>query len=97
MHDGGEGVVAAGGHVDVIVGVHGLLAAHFSSQQLDGAVGDDFVGVHVALRAGSRLPDYEREVVDEFEACDFLCGLDDCVADFGVQAVGHVDFCGGAF
>ena len=33
--------------------------------QLDGAVRDDLVGVHVRLRAAARLPDAQRELVIE--------------------------------
>ena len=63
VHGGGVGVVAALALVDVIVGVDGRLAAELSAEQLDGAVGDDLVGVHVGLGAGPRLPDHQREVV----------------------------------
>lgn len=84
VHDGGEGVVGGGAHVDVVVGVDGLLAAHGAAEDLDGAVGDDLVGVHVGLGAGAGLPDDEREVVDELERGNLLGGLDDGLAQLGV-------------
>ena len=62
VHGGGEGVVAALGHVDVIVRVDRSLTAKLSTQQLDGSVGDDFVGVHVGLSPTARLPDDEGEM-----------------------------------
>jgi len=87
MHDGWEGIVGASGHVDVVVGVDWLLAAHLSAEDLDCSVGDDFVGVHVGLGAGAGLPDDEREVVNELEGCDLFSGFDDCVADLGIWGV----------
>lgn len=47
MHYGWEGVIGGGGHVDVIVGVDRTFAAHGAAEDLDGPIGDDFVGVHV--------------------------------------------------
>jgi hypothetical protein len=84
VHDSGEGVVGRGAHVDVVVGVDGLLAAHGAAQDLNGAVGDDLVGVHVGLRAGAGLPHDEREVVDELERGNLLGGLLDGLAQLGV-------------
>lgn len=84
VHDGGEGVVGGGGHVDVVVGVDRLLGAHLAAEDLNGAVGDDFVGVHVGLSAGAGLPDDEREVVDELEGSDFGSGFLDSLANLGV-------------
>lgn len=84
VHDGGEGVVGGCGHVDVVVGVDGLLAAHGAAEDLNGAVGDDFVGVHVGLGARARLPDDEGEVVDELEGGDLVSGLLDGLAQLGV-------------
>lgn len=71
MHDGWEGVVGGGRHVDVIVWVDGLFAAFLTAEDLDGTVGDYFVGVHVGLGAGARLPDDEGEVLEEEEVGDF--------------------------
>jgi hypothetical protein len=67
VHDGREGVVGRGGHVDVVIGVDGLLAAHCPSQNLDGAVGNDLVGVHVGLSARACLPHNEWEVINKLE------------------------------
>jgi hypothetical protein len=74
---GREGVVGRLAHIDVVVGMDGRLGAHLSAHQLDGAVGDHLVGVHVGLRAGAGLPDDEREIVVEPAVDDFLGGLDD--------------------
>jgi hypothetical protein len=84
VHDSGEGVVGGGAHVDVVVGVDRLLAAHGAAENLNGAVGNDLVGVHVGLGAGAGLPDDQREVVDQLERGNLLGGLLDCFANLGV-------------
>lgn len=65
MHDRRECVVGRCAHVDVVVRMNRLLRAHCAAKDLNGTVRDDFVGIHVGLRAGASLPDDEREVVDE--------------------------------
>ena len=84
VHDSGEGVVGRGSHVDVVVGVDGLLAAHGTAQNLDGAVGDDLVGVHVGLGTGAGLPDDQREVVNQLERGNLFGGLLNRLAELGV-------------
>lgn len=58
VHGRGVRVVGALGLVDVVVGMDGLLRPQAAAHDLDGAVGDHFVGVHVALSAGTGLPDH---------------------------------------
>ena len=58
VHGRGVGVVGALALVDVVVGVDGRLGAQLAAHQLDGAVGDHLVRVHVALGAGARLPNH---------------------------------------
>src|SRR5277367_4147426 len=77
VHGGGEGVVRGLRHVYVVVGVDGLFCAQRAAGDFDGAVGDDFVDVHVGLRAAAGLPDAEGEVVVELAADDFVGGLGD--------------------
>jgi hypothetical protein len=97
VHGRGEGVVRALAHVDVIVGMHGLLGAHFAPQHLDGAVGDHLVGIHVGLGAGARLPDDEGEVGVELAFDHLLRGLDDDPAELRIElAEVHVGFGSGA-
>jgi hypothetical protein len=84
VHDGREGVVGRGAHVNVVVGVDRLLAAHGAAKNLNGAVGDDLVGVHVGLGSGAGLPDDQREVVDQLERSNLLGGLLDSLAQLGV-------------
>ncbi len=93
MHDGREGVVRRLAHVHVIVGMHGLLRAHDAAEQLDRAIADHFVGVHVGLRARAGLPDHEREMIVEFSLDDFVGGLADRLREFRVEQakflIGH--------
>ena len=79
----GKGVVGGLRHVDVVVGMNGLFAAHDAAGDFDGAIGDDFVGVHVGLRAAAGLPDAQGEMGVEFAGDDFVGGLDDELGFFG--------------
>jgi len=49
----------------------GFLLPISAAGNFDGAVGDDFVDVHVGLRAAAGLPDAKREVLVEFSIDDF--------------------------
>lgn len=75
VHDGWEGVIGGGGHVNVVVWVDRLLGAHISAENLNGAVRDNLVGVHVGLSAGTGLPDGEWEVVNELKGSNLRGGL----------------------
>ena len=85
VHGGGEGVVRGLAAVHVIVGVNGGLGTHLAARDLDGAVGDDLVSVHVRLRARTGLEDNQREVVVELAGDDLVTGLRDEVRDVGGQ------------
>ena len=85
VHRGGEGVVGRLRPVDVVVGVHGRLAAEHAAGHLDGTVGDDLVGVHVGLRARAGLPHAQREMVVELPVDDLLGRSGNQVTDRGVQ------------
>ena len=70
---------------------------HVAAEHLDGAVRDDFVGVHVRLGAGAGLPDDEREVIVEFAVHHLLRRFDDRLADLRIELTkSHVRFGGGA-
>lgn len=66
VHSSRETVVGRLTHVDVVVGVNGLLASELAAEHLDGTVGNDFVDIHVGLSSRTSLPDDERKVVREF-------------------------------
>jgi hypothetical protein len=84
VHGSGEGVIGRSGHVDVVVGVDRLLGALYSSEDLNGTVGDDLVGVHVGLSTRTGLPYDQREVVQELALGDFSSGLLDSLTNLGI-------------
>ena len=82
----------------MVVGVNGGFGAQFPASNLDGTVGDDFVGVHVRLCPASCLPHAKGKVVVEMPFQHFLGCSDDEVAHFRVELFeGHVGFGGGLF
>ena len=85
MDGGGDGVVGALLHVDVIVGVDGFLAAALAGGDFVGAAGDHLVGVHVGRGSGSGLEDVDDELVIEFAIDHFLRGLVDQASFLLVQ------------
>jgi hypothetical protein len=68
----------------MVVRVDGLLGAHLAAENLNGAVGDDLVGVHVGLGTGAGLPDDQREVIQQLTLGDLGGGLLDGLTDLGV-------------
>ena len=96
VHRRREGVIAGHAHVDVVVRVHRLLGAQRAAQQLDGAVGDDLIHVHVRLRARAGLEDDEREVLIPLASDDLIRHAQDGATHHrGHDAILHVDL-GGA-
>ena len=62
--------------------MNGFLGAHLAARDLDGAVGDDFVDVHVGLRAAAGLPDAQRKMIVKLAGNDFVGGLRDEIGIF---------------
>ena len=70
-HDAGIGrelerrridVVGALAHVDVLVGMQEVIVALGAAEQLQRAVGDHLVGIHVGRGAGAALDDVDHEL-----------------------------------
>ena len=78
---GGIGVVGALGAVHVVIGRAILVFAFFVAHQLQGAVGDDLVGVHIHRSAGAALHHIHRELVPQLAGHNLLAGRHDGVAD----------------
>ncbi|MNM89022.1 hypothetical protein D3C81_1012460 [compost metagenome] len=96
VHRRREAVVGALRAVDVIVGVHGRLAAAPLASQFVGPPGDHLVDVHVALGAAAGLPHHQRELIVVLAIEDFVGGLFDQPGDVGWQVtVAVVDPRGG--
>ena len=64
-------VVAGLAAVDVVVGMD-LFAAALAAHQLDGAVGDDLIGVHVGRGAGAGLENVQHEFAVPLSIGHFL-------------------------
>ena len=77
VHGRGKRVVRRLRHVDVVIRMNGFLAAHRAAGNLDGAIGDHLVDVHVGLRAAAGLPDAQREMIVELAGDHFVGGLHD--------------------
>ena len=59
------------------------------AHELEGAVRNHFVGIHIDGSAGAALHHVHRELVVELAVHDFLAGLDNGVRDGAVQ---HAEF-----
>jgi hypothetical protein len=81
----GDDVVRGLAHVDVVVGVDRLPGAELAAPDLDRAVRDDLVGVHVRGGPGPGLEDVEDELVVQVALHDLLRRLDDVVPEALVQ------------
>ncbi|CUS45548.1 URF 4 [hydrothermal vent metagenome] len=89
----GEAVVRRLAHIDMVVRVDRRLAAALARQHLVGAAGDHLVDVHVALGAGTGLPDDQRELLVELAARHLRRGGFDRVGDLRVEPVRPVHPC----
>jgi hypothetical protein len=85
VHRRREGVIRRLAHIDVVVGVDRLLRAHSPAHHLDGAVRDNFIGVHVGLGARAGLPYDQREMVVQLAVDHFLRRCDDVLCKLRVE------------
>ena len=93
MHRGREAVVRRLAHIHMIIGMHRAFRADLAAEHFDRAVGDHFVGIHVALRAGAGLPDHQRKMAAERAVDHFLRGAHDGAAAFVIErSERHIGF-----
>ena len=85
VHRGRERIVRRLAHVHVVVRVNRLLRAHHAAHHFDGAVRDHLVGVHVRLRARTRLPHDQREMIVQLAVDHFLRRCDDVLGQLRLQ------------
>ncbi len=85
VHGGGDHVIGTLLHVDVIVGMNGVLAAAPARGEFIGPAGDDFVGVHVGGCAGAGLENIDDELGVELAVDDFLGRLLDKLRSLFVE------------
>ncbi len=55
--------------------MHRLLRSHLAARNLDRAIGNDLVHIHVGLCAAPGLPDTQRELVIQLAGDNFIRGL----------------------
>ena len=85
VHGRGKSIVGRLRHVDIVVGMDRILRSKHAPGQLNGSIGDDFVGIHIGLRAAAGLPDAQRELAIQFARDDFIANLNDQARFFGWQ------------
>ena len=68
--------------IDVVVRMDRLLRPDHAAGDLNSAVGDHFIGVHVGLGAGPGLKHDQRELVVELAVDDVLRRADDEIGLF---------------
>ena len=74
VHGGGIGVVGRLGFVYVVIGVDNTFLTQFAAVQHVGAVGNDFVQIHVGLGAGAGLPNHQRKLFIQLVRQNFVAG-----------------------
>jgi hypothetical protein len=88
MHRAGIGIIGGLRAVHVIVRITVFVFAFLVSHQLERAVGDHLVRVHVRRRARPALEDVEAELVVELSVYDLLAGLLDAGQDLLREPLG---------
>ena len=91
VHDRRERIIGGLRSVHMIVGMD-FLRAEGATKNLNSAVADDLIGVHVRLSARARLPDDKREVIIELSFGHFVSSLDNSVCEAFLKAIVEVDF-----
>jgi hypothetical protein len=82
----------------MIIGMYDGVIALFSAQNLNGSVGDDFIGVHVGGSSGPALDCVYDKLVEELACDDLVTSLQDSFSDFFVQHIGgHIGHGSGLF
>ena len=79
-----EGIVRALGMIDVVIGMDVQVLA-LGLQNLLGPVSDDFVDVHVELRATAGHPYGQGEIAIELAGQDVIAGLDNGIGPVAVD------------
>ena len=81
------GIVGGLALVDVVVGGEVLVLTLLVAEELESAVGDDLVGVHVGGGTGTTLDHIDDELVVELARDDFVASLLDGLGDLVIDEV----------
>jgi len=63
VHGRWERIVWGLAAVHMVIRVNRVFGANHAAEDFDGFIGDDFIGVHIGLRARACLPDRKREII----------------------------------
>src|ERR1700733_6543251 len=77
MHRRRKRVVRRLRHVHVVIRMNGFLRSHLAARNLNSAIRDHFIDIHIGLRAAARLPDAQRELVLQLAGNHFVGSLHD--------------------
>ena len=81
----------------MVIGVDRVFAAACACQGFIRPPRNNFIGVHVALRAGSCLPDGQRELVCQCAVNNLIGGIDDRITCFCIHGTDSHVCHGGSF
>ena len=72
MHRRRKRIVRRLRHIHMIVRMHRLLRSHLSARNLNRAIRDDLIHIHIGLRARPRLPNPQRKLVIQLPRNHFV-------------------------
>ena len=81
-HAGRKDIIGRLAVIHVVIGMDDVVVAEFAAQNLDGAIGDDLVGVHVKADTGAGLEDVDYELMVPFAFHNFLRGANHGISPF---------------
>ena len=77
MHSSRKRVIGRLRHVHVVIWMDRFLRTHHATCDLNRAIRNHLVGIHIGLRAAAGLPDAEWKVLVEFSGNHFVGSLND--------------------
>ena len=89
LSGGRDHVVGGLGHVHMVIGMDDGIIPLFPSQDLDGPVGYDLVGVHVGGSPGAALDGIHNKLIMQLPRDDLVACLENGLADALVQHIGR--------
>ena len=80
-----DGVVGGLRHVDVRIGMHGVLSL-VTGHQFVGQIADHFIDVHIDAGVAAALPHIERKLLFKSSGDHFVASLFNGYCNFGLQS-----------
>ena len=69
----------------MVIWVYNIIIAFFATENFNGSVGNDFVGIHVKGSSGTALNWVYDKIIMEFSGNNFITGLNNRIGNFLVQ------------